>query len=138
MKTRKSFLTVTFYLPVAIVIAKACCGRSQIGRTSQNLQNFVRKTLLAPFRFPTKENPDMEKVLFDWPIMLQYHVKAKYWLISSKFSGMKFFQLSVPLTNQKPPNLHLFDKPINSLYFHFFVVSVLFARFHFKVICKSL
>ena len=51
--------------------------------------------------FPTKGNPNVEKALFDWPIMLQYHIKAK--LISSKFSGMKFFQPSVPLTDQKPP-----------------------------------
>ena len=35
--------------------------------------------------FPTKENPNMERALFDWPIVLQYDVKA-----------------SVPLTNQKP------------------------------------
>ena len=53
-------------------------------------------------RFPAKENPKMEKALFDWPIVLQYDVKAKYRLISRKFSGMKFFQPSVRLTNQKP------------------------------------
>ena len=53
-------------------------------------------------RFPAKENPNMEKLLFDWPIVLQYVVKAKYRLISRKFSGMKFFQPSVRLTNQKP------------------------------------
>ena len=52
--------------------------------------------------FPAKENPSMEKALFDWPIVLQYDVKAKYRLISRKFSGMKFFQPSVPLINQKP------------------------------------
>ena len=34
-------------------------------------------------RFPTKENPNMEKALFDWPIVLQYDVKA----ISRKFFG---------------------------------------------------
>ena len=39
-------------------------------------------------RFPAKENPNMEKALFDWPIVLQYDVNAKYWLISRKFSGM--------------------------------------------------
>ena len=55
-----------------------------------------------PLRFPAKENPNMEKALFDWPIVLQYDVKAKYRLISRKFSGMKFFQPSVRLTNQKP------------------------------------
>ena len=53
-------------------------------------------------RFPAKENPNMEKVFFDWPIVLQYDVKAKDPLISRKFSGMKFFYASVRLTNQKP------------------------------------
>ena len=28
-------------------------------------------------RFPAKENPNYEKALFDWPIVLQYDVKAK-------------------------------------------------------------
>ena len=55
-----------------------------------------------PVRFPAKENADMEKALFDWPIVLQYEVKVKYRLISRKFSGMKFFNLSVRLTNEKP------------------------------------
>ena len=42
-------------------------------------------------RFPAKENPNIEKALFDWPIVLQYDVKAKYRLISRKFAGMNFF-----------------------------------------------
>ena len=53
-----------------------------------------------PIRFPAKENPNMDKALSDWPIVLQYHVKAKYRLISRKFSGMKFFHPSVRLTKQ--------------------------------------
>ena len=53
-------------------------------------------------RFPAKENPNMEKALFDWPIVLQYDVKAKNRLISRKFSGMRFFQPSVRLTDHKP------------------------------------
>ena len=53
-------------------------------------------------RFPAKKNPNMEKALFDWPIVWQYDVKGKYRLISRKFSGMKFFHLNVLLTNQKP------------------------------------
>ena len=52
--------------------------------------------------FPAKENPNMEKALFDWPIVLQYDVKAKYRLISRKFSGMKFFHRSARLTNHRP------------------------------------
>ena len=89
-------------------------------------------------RFPAKQNSNMEKALFDWPIVLQYDVKAKYWLVSRKFSGMKFFQPSVRLTNQKPLAFVSVRKPIKSLYFRSFVVSVLFASFHFKVIRKSL
>ena len=53
-------------------------------------------------RFPAKENTNMEKALFDWPIVLQYDVKAKYRLNSRKFLGMKFFHPNVRLTNQKP------------------------------------
>ena len=53
-------------------------------------------------RFPAKENPNMEKALFDWPIVLQYDVKAKCWLMSRKFSGVKIFHLSIRLTNQMP------------------------------------
>ena len=71
--------------------------------------------------------------------MLQYDVKAKYGLVSRKFSGMKFFHPSVRSESTKShPRLYVFDKPIKSLYFCSFVVSVLFARFSFKVIRKSL
>ncbi|CAH3193369.1 unnamed protein product, partial [Porites evermanni] len=31
-----------------------------------------------PLRFSAKENPNMAKALFDWPIVLQYDVKGKY------------------------------------------------------------
>ena len=53
-------------------------------------------------RFLAKENPHMEMALFDWPIVLQYDVKAKYRLISRKFSGVKFLHACVRATNQKP------------------------------------
>ena len=56
-------------------------------------------------RFPAKENSNTEKALFDWPIVLPYDVKAKYRLISRKFSGM----------------LCPFEKPIKSLYFGLFL-----------------
>ena len=39
-------------------------------------------------RFLAKEKPNMEEALVDWPIVLQYDVKAKYRLISRKFSGI--------------------------------------------------
>ena len=53
-------------------------------------------------RLPAKENPNMEKALFNWTIVLKYDVKAKYRLIPRKLSGMKFFHPSVRSTNQKP------------------------------------
>ena len=53
-------------------------------------------------RFPAKENPNMEKALFDWPIVLQYDVKEKYRMFSRKSLGMKVFRPSVCLANQKP------------------------------------
>ena len=61
-----------------------------------------KKIKTWPLRFPAKENPNMEKALLDWPIVLQYDVQSKYRLVSWKFSGMKFFHPSVRLTNQKP------------------------------------
>ena len=91
-------------------------------------QPMEEKIKTWPLCFPTKEKPNMEKALFDWPIMLQYDVKEKYQLISGKFWGMKFFHPS-------PLNQYPFDKTcIKSLYFRSFVVSVLFVHFHFKVI----
>ena len=91
-------------------------------------------------RFPAKENPNMEKALFDRPIVLQYDVKSKYRLISRKFFGHEVFSFSRASTKptKSHARLHLFDKPIKSLYFRSFVVSVLFASFHFKVIRQSL
>ena len=38
----------------------------------------------TPRRFPAKENLNMESAMLDWPIALQYDVKAKYPLISRK------------------------------------------------------
>ena len=61
-----------------------------------------KKIKTWPLRFPAKENPNMEKALLDWPIVLQYDVQSKYRLVSWKFSGMKFFHPSVRFTNQKP------------------------------------
>jgi len=48
-------------------------------------------------RFPAKENPNMEKALFDWPIVLQYDVKA----ISRTFFGHEVFSAERPLNQPK-------------------------------------
>ena len=58
-------------------------------------QPMYKKIETWTLRFPAKENPNKEKALFDWPIVLQYDVKVKYRLISRKFSGMTFFHPSV-------------------------------------------
>ena len=39
-------------------------------------------------RFPAKKSPNMEKVFFDCPIVLQHDVNEKYPLISRKLSGI--------------------------------------------------
>ena len=57
------------------------------------------KIKIWTFCFPAKKDPNMEKALFDWPVILQNDVKAKYQLICRKFSGMKFHP-RVRLTNQ--------------------------------------
>ena len=91
-------------------------------------ENIKKSTL----RSPAKGNPNMERALFDLPIVLQYDVKAKYQLISRKFSGIKFIQPSVRLTTKSHARLFPFYKPIKSHYFRSFVVSVLFAHFLFR------
>ena len=62
-------------------------------------------------RFPAKENPNMEKALFDWPIVLQYDVKAKYRLISRKFFGHWFFSAERSLN--QPKATHVCIRSIN-------------------------
>ena len=75
---------------VLVSVRYLCCQRMD-----EKIKTFT-------LRFYAKENPNMEKALFDWPIVLQYDVKAKYRLIFRKFSGMNFFHPSFRLTNQKP------------------------------------
>ena len=58
-----------------------------------------------PLRFPAKENPNMEKALFNWPIVLQYDVKAKHRMISRKSLGMKFFSPKRLLSQQKATSI---------------------------------
>ena len=72
-------------------------------------------------RFPAKENPSIEKALIDWPNVLQYDVKAKYQLISSKFyRTWSFFTQAFAWPTKSHARLYPFDKPIKSLYFRSF------------------
>ena len=80
-------------------------------------------------RFPAKGNPNMVKVLFDWPIVSLCCVvlRARSFLCRAFTKPTKSHACLCP-----------FDKPIKSLSYRTLVVSVLFARFHFIVIRKSL
>ena len=64
------------------------------------ISQWMKRSKHGLFLSPPKKHPNMEKALFDWPIVLQCDVKAKYRLISRKFSGMKFCHPSVPLANK--------------------------------------
>ena len=64
-------------------------------------QPMDEKTKTWTLRFPAKENLTIEEALFDWPIVLQYDVKAKYRLISRNFTGMKFFSPECLLNRPK-------------------------------------
>ena len=64
-------------------------------------QPMDEKTKTWTLGFPAKENLNIEEALFDWPIVLQYDVKAKYRLISRNFSGMKFFSPECLLNRPK-------------------------------------
>ena len=60
-------------------------------------QSMDEKITTWPLRFPAKENPNMEKALFDWPILLQYDVKT----ISRKFFGHEVFSAERSLNQPK-------------------------------------
>ena len=62
-------------------------------------------------RFLAKENPHMEKALFDWPIVLQYDVKSRYRLISKKFFGHDVFSAERSLN--QPKATRVFIRSIN-------------------------
>ena len=59
-----------------------------------------KKIKTWPVHFPTKENTNMEKVLFDWPMVLQYESEVS--VDFQKVIGHEIFQPGVFLTNQKP------------------------------------
>ena len=81
-----------------------------------------------PLCFPAKENPGMVKALFDWPIVLQYDVKAKDRLISRKFSGTTSFNRAFVQPTKSHALLYPFNKPIKLLYFHLIVCCFCFVR----------
>ena len=69
------------------------------------MQPMDKKIKTWALRFPPKENPNMEKALFDWPIVLHYDVKANYQFISTSSTGMKFFLAERSLNQPKAPRI---------------------------------
>ena len=55
-------------------------------------------------RFPAKENCNVEKTLFDWPIVSQKDVKAKYQLISPERSLNQPKAMRVCIRSINQPN----------------------------------
>ena len=84
-------------------------------------------------RFPAKENPYMEMALFDCPIKLLYDVKAKYWLISRNFTGMKIFSPERLLNQPKATcvcirSINQSNHPISICLFFLFCLHVYISR----------
>ena len=110
--------------------------KNGFGKCSAVYQPVDEKVKTWTLRFPAKENPKMEKALFDWPIVLQYDVKSKYRLISRKFSGMKFFHRSARLTNHRP-RAFVSVRQTNEIALFPFVCCFCFVRaFSFQVHTK--
>ena len=70
--------------------------KNGFGKCSLFYQPMDEKIKTWTLRFPAEENPNTGKGTVRLAkIVLAYNVKAKYRLTSRKFSGMKFFQLSI-------------------------------------------
>ena len=107
--------------------------KNGFGKCSSVYQPIDEKVKTWTLRFPVKENPKMEKALFDWPIVLQYDVKSKYRLISRKFSGMKFFHRSASLTNHRPRAFVSVRQPSEIALFPFVCCFCFVRAFSFQV-----
>ena len=79
------------------------------------ISRWMKRSKHGLFVFPPKKTLIWRRHCSIGQSLLQYDVKAK-----------------------SHARLYPFDKPVKSLYFCSFVVSPLFARFHFKVMRKSL
>ena len=103
----------------------------------------LSKIKIWTLRFPAKENPNMQTTLFDWSIVLQYDVKAKYQLISGKFSGMKVLISPERFLNQPkaiPVCIRSINQSNRSISFRLLFCFVLVCSFqgHTKIALKRL
>ena len=105
---------------------------------------FYQRSKHGLFVLPLKEkNPNIQKTLFDWPIVLLYDVKAKYQLISGKLSGMKVLISPECLLNQ-PRAIPVCIRSINhsnrsiSFRLMFCFVRVFSFQGHTKIALKRL
>ena len=92
-------------------------------------QPVVEQNKTWTLRFPAKENPNMAKALFDWPIVFQYDVKA----ISRKFFGHEFFAAERSLNQPKARcvcirSINQSNRSISVLLFFLFCSRVFISR----------
>ena len=130
------------------VWGKCCIIWTHLKRFSYDLRKWFRQVFVicfisqwmkrSPLRSPAKQNPNMEKALFDWQIVLQYDVKAKYQVDFQKVLDHEVFWPERLLDQPKATRVCIRSinqsnriSSVRSLF------SVLFARFHFQVIRKS-
>ena len=90
------------------------------------------KIKIWPLCFPAKKNPLIWRrhCLIGQSCSSMISKRSIGWFVE-RFRACSFFTRRFALPTDLP---YPFDKPIKSLYFRSFVVSVMFARFHFKVI----
>jgi len=81
--------------------------------------------------FSAKGNPNMEKGLFDCPIVLQYDFKAKYRFTSRKFSGVIFFSPERSLNQAKATRvcIRLINQTNRSISGRIRLLLLFFSRF---------
>ena len=96
-------------------------------------------SIIKPLNCTRKQNPEgfgSQVVVVKWRHrangLLSMTLKRSIGWYRQSSTGPEVF------SHESHARLYPFDKPIKTLYFRLFVVSVLFARFHFKVIRKSL
>ena len=102
-KTGKAKFNSPLFLITTLNLAMNSCHCS-LQRLSYDLEKWFQKLFCNLFyqpmddkiktwtlRFPATENPNTEKALVYWPIVLQYDVKAKYRLICTRVFGHEVF-----------------------------------------------
>ena len=90
------------------------------------ISQWIKRSKCGLHVFPPKKKCNMKKAFFDWPIVLQYKVKAKYGLISGKFFELnqpKTIRVGICSTNQS-------NHSISICLFFLFCLQVFISRLY--------